>query len=97
LFRVHLSHYLYITADFNISSLTGAELATKKLTTNNLSQAAGSQSDEQPWHSIPFSQNRRVISGEVHYFDHPYMGMIVQIRRYKKPDPIEELEKENEL
>ena len=37
---------------------------------------------------IPFKQNRRVISGELHYFDHPYMGMIVQIRRHERPEPI---------
>ena len=80
LFRLHLSHYLYITADFNISNLTASELATAKL--------AGV--DELNWQSIPFSQNRRVISGEVHYFDHPYMGMVVQIRRYKKPEPEDE-------
>ena len=30
-----------------------------------------------------FSQFRRVISGEIHYFDHPRMGMIVQIRKFK--------------
>lgn len=77
LFRLHLSHYLYITADFNISNLTASELATAKLTNN----------DDLNWQSIPFSQNRRVISGEVHYFDHPYMGMVVQIRRYEKPEP----------
>lgn len=34
---------------------------------------------------VPFKQNRRVISGEIHYFDHPYMGMIVQIRRHTRP------------
>ncbi|WNC73682.1 CsiV family protein [Thalassotalea psychrophila] len=39
---------------------------------------------------VPFKQNRRVISGEIHYFDHPYMGMIVQIRRHEKPDVIDE-------
>ncbi|MEM5550506.1 peptidoglycan binding protein CsiV [Pseudoalteromonas neustonica] len=30
-----------------------------------------------------FSQFKRVISNEVHYFDHPKMGMIVQIRKFK--------------
>ncbi|MGS0496971.1 hypothetical protein CWB85_01435 [Pseudoalteromonas sp. S1727] len=30
-----------------------------------------------------FSQFKRVISGEIHYFDHPKMGMIVQIRKFK--------------
>ncbi len=51
--------------------------------------------DDQPI-LIPFKQNRRVISGELHYFDHPYMGMIVQIRRHQRPEPvIEELQQLN--
>jgi hypothetical protein len=35
--------------------------------------------------SFPLQQLRRVISTQVHYFDHPLMGMIVQIRRYERP------------
>ena len=35
--------------------------------------------------SIPFSQQRRVISTQLHYFDHPLFGMLVQIRRYDRP------------
>ena len=84
LFRLHLNHYLYITADFNVSNYTGAELATQKLAIN------GDKIPLEEWRSIPFTQSRRVISGEVHYFDHPYMGMIVQIRRYKKPNRAED-------
>jgi len=77
MFRVHLNHYLYITADFNILNMNLAEYATQLL---------------QPEQSVElkpirFQQNRRVISGEIHYFDHPYMGMIVQIRRHKRPEP----------
>ncbi|MDP4536925.1 CsiV family protein [Alkalimonas collagenimarina] len=34
-------------------------------------------------HRIQFS--RRVISGEMHYIDHPRLGMVVQIRRYQPP------------
>jgi hypothetical protein len=30
---------------------------------------------------ILFDQNRRLRSGEIHYFDHPLMGMLVQIRK----------------
>ena len=37
--------------------------------------------------TIRFEQNRRVISKEIHYFDHPYMGMIVQIRPFNVPEP----------
>ncbi|MBU2876988.1 CsiV family protein [Aliiglaciecola lipolytica] len=35
--------------------------------------------------SYPFNQLRRVISNQVHYFDHPMFGMIIQIRRYDLP------------
>ncbi|MFC3095857.1 hypothetical protein DRW07_06895 [Alteromonas sediminis] len=35
--------------------------------------------------NIPFSQLRRVISTQLHYFDHPMFGVLVEIRRYKKP------------
>lgn len=35
--------------------------------------------------SIPFSQQRRMISTQLHYFDHPLFGMLVQIRRYDRP------------
>ncbi|GAA60887.1 hypothetical protein P20652_2755 [Pseudoalteromonas sp. BSi20652] len=61
LFKIHLRHYLYITADFDIS---------QKLENGEIESAR-------------FSQFRRVISGDVHYFDHPRMGMIVQIRKFK--------------
>ena len=35
--------------------------------------------------SIPLSEQRRVISKQLHYFDHPLFGFVVQIRRYKRP------------
>ncbi|MEW6983390.1 CsiV family protein [Colwelliaceae bacterium 6471] len=76
-FKVHLNHYLYITADFNIMNMTLAEQATKALQTEQAVELK----------PIRFAQNRRVISGEIHYFDHPYMGMIVQIRRHERPEP----------
>ena len=92
-FNIHLKHYLFITADFNILDKSLAELATArlapKLPTNanvNLNSAANTSKPIQA-KAIRFQQNRRVISGEVHYFDHPYMGMIVQIRPYTKPEP----------
>jgi hypothetical protein len=79
LFRVHLNHYLYITADFNLLNLTPKQQEQKKLAINELSALK----------SIRFNQNRRVISGEIHYFDHPYIGMIVQIRKHQRPEPEE--------
>ena len=35
--------------------------------------------------TIYVRQSRRVISGEVHYLDHPYLGVLLQIRRYEPP------------
>lgn len=61
LFKIHLRHYLYITANFDVN---------EKLSNGDIESAR-------------FSQFKRVISGEIHYFDHPRMGMIVQIRKYK--------------
>jgi len=72
-FRLHLNHYLFITADFNVAVPNG--------------NAQNNDESKKPFKLIPFKQNKRVISKEVHYFDHPYMGMVVQIRRYKKPEP----------
>ncbi|PHR82492.1 MAG: hypothetical protein COA59_14370 [Colwellia sp.] len=76
-FKVHLDHYLYITADFNIlsQSLAGSTNNTTNKTNHKL---------------VNFSQNKRVITGEIHYFDHPYIGMIVQIRRFDPSKPKEE-------
>ena len=35
--------------------------------------------------SIPYKQQRRVISTQLHYFDHPMFGMLIEIRRFKVP------------
>jgi len=84
-FRIHLhQNFLNITADFNIMNHTLAQQATLALQPNN-------DVELKPIH---FSQTRRIISREIHYFDHPYMGMIVQVRRYNKP--IEEVDADAE-
>lgn len=35
--------------------------------------------------STNIKQSRRVISGEIHYLDHPKLGIVLQIRRYQPP------------
>jgi hypothetical protein len=45
--------------------------------------------------SVNFNQLRRVISKQVHYFDHPLFGMVVRLNRYRWPEEEEELELEN--
>lgn len=80
-FKIHLDHYLYITADFNI--LTQSLEKNKSNTANNLTH-------EPKVKLVNFSQNKRVITGEIHYFDHPYIGMVVQIRRFDPSKPKDE-------
>ena len=60
LFKIHLRHYLFIAADFDINE----------------------KRDNGELESARFSQFRRVFSEDIHYFDHPRMGMIVQIRKF---------------
>jgi len=71
---VHLDHYLYITADFNVFNQNQVTTRIESDKTNAVKL-------------INFSQNRRVITGEIHYFDHPYIGMIIQIRRFDPTKP----------
>ncbi|MFC3121629.1 CsiV family protein [Agaribacter flavus] len=35
--------------------------------------------------SFPFKQRRRIISKQIHYFDHPAIGIIVRLHRYQVP------------
>ena len=76
-FKVHLDHYLYITADFNVFNKSQVKIESESDENNDLKL-------------INFSQSKRVITGEIHYFDHPYIGMIVQIRRFDPTKPADE-------
>jgi len=70
--------YLNVAAEINILNLTVAEQETLKLRSNSPIKVK----------SIQLNQHRRLISNEIHYFDHPYIGMIVQIRRHQRPEPL---------
>ncbi|WP_372871622.1 peptidoglycan binding protein CsiV [Shewanella sp.] len=57
-------------------------------TSEPIQESQGSQvvMEEQPFlYSIPLTQNRRVRSGQIHYFDHPKFGLIIQIRKMAQP------------
>ena len=89
--NIYLQHYLYIQADLRLrtlglleNSLTDdEELSLAEHKQNNTEHVKPAQ------HfllSIPMIQNRRVRSGEIHYFDHPKMGMFIQIRKMEQPE-----------
>lgn len=83
LFKVHLDHYLYINTELNM-----VETAKKSSLLTNDKTKAELSPNENP--VIVFKQDRRVITGEIHYFDHPHIGMVVQIRRFDPTKPADE-------
>lgn len=72
-----IGNYLNVKADFSIINLSLTEQASLALRPNAT------------WELMPvrLEQKRRLISQETHYFDHPYMGVIIQIRRHDRPEP----------
>ncbi|NKF52438.1 hypothetical protein G3R49_17900 [Shewanella sp. WXL01] len=91
--NIYLSHYLYIEHDLGLRKPTRIEQSLSdfgSLTSYGYSQEqqAGDQTNVElvPFlQTIPMKQNRRVRSGEVHYFDHPQMGIVMQIRKMEQP------------
>lgn len=95
LFRIYIDNfnYLHIDAEFNVRKeidvlpeASDKAFASLMVSTNSVTS---SNDDAQPLQisntrlvNYNFKQTRRVISKQLHYFDHPYMGMIVQIRRH---------------
>ena len=86
LFKVHLDHYLYIDTEFNIIEPSNAS-ATLSAKQKLADKEQGVSDNNQV---ISFKQDRRVITGEIHYFDHPHIGMVVQIRRFDPAKPADE-------
>ena len=88
--NIYLQHYLYIQADMRLRSIgllehkfdegEDLELIEQNVEDQHVQKA------ERFLFSIPMIQNRRVRSGEIHYFDHPQMGMFIQIRKMKQPE-----------
>ncbi|UXI02297.1 peptidoglycan binding protein CsiV [Photobacterium sp. TY1-4] len=94
--RVYVQHYLFTEANLDLREpsrreiIVGAEpmdLETELLNDESNVQVGHLQKVEKKVEveeflkSYRFEQQRKMRSGETHYFDHPLMGMVVQIRR----------------
>lgn len=78
--------YLHIDSEFDFRApVFNAEL-TSEQSTQQIDTFSGEKSNNylQNFH---FKQLRRIISKQIHYFDHPLFGMIVQVRRHDRPTP----------
>lgn len=102
LFNIYLNHYLYVETQLNYRSegIKHADLASienglegpqqelnlelVEIQDNIIAEGAA---QEQPFlYAIPMVQNRRVRSSEVHYLDHPKLGIVFQIRKMPQPE-----------
>ncbi|MFM2476802.1 peptidoglycan binding protein CsiV [Celerinatantimonas sp. MCCC 1A17872] len=86
--KISLQHYLYIDSKLLLTEPNPAARQSNPAPgVNNLDNGmattnAGQVPTPQPaLLSYKFDQKRRVRSGEIHYFDHPKFGVIIQIRK----------------
>ncbi len=79
-----VGNYLHIKGDFNLreEALVAPPRGELSAQASDMLASSLTQGEGQRFlRSYRFDQLRRVISHETHYFDHPKLGMIVQIRR----------------
>lgn len=96
--QVYVQHYLYVKTDLDLKEPTTQEVVLKDRPLNLEMGPDDQDSDVQLGHLESVSptktvetflkpyrmeQKRRMRSGETHYLDHPFMGMIIQVRKVK--------------
>ncbi|SUI53162.1 Protein of uncharacterised function (DUF2803) [Shewanella putrefaciens] len=85
--NIYLNHYLYIETALNLRK-EGRKMLPAPTDDANVSTSASLTAPKvmTPYlMAIPLEQNRRVKSEEIHYLDHPEMGMVIQIRKMAQP------------
>ncbi|GGO74681.1 CsiV family protein [Bowmanella pacifica] len=100
LFKVYLQYinrvpYLHIDADMvyrkeGQPGLMGTKPMQIALAEQGQLAPADAASGQYQLYGMPFDQLRRIISKQLHYFDHPMFGMVVEVRRYHPPEPPKE-------
>ena len=84
--KVVLGRYLHVYADLLLrrrmpEGFAGENQIGGRVMETPLDDGAGFQGPALHVHEFQLRQHRRMRSGEMHYLDHPMMGMIVIIRR----------------
>lgn len=84
--NIYLSHYLYIETALNLRKEGRKLLPVMPSDASDSSATLTAPKVMTPFlMSVPLEQNRRVKSEEIHYLDHPEMGMVIQIRKMAQP------------
>lgn len=98
LLTIYLEHYLFIETEL-VLRVEGEKaiklpLSSSYTPINISSEIETTATENKPTvpflYAFPMSQKKRVRSDEIHYFDHPQMGMIIQIRKMVHPDEFKE-------
>lgn len=76
-----IGNYLHIDNTFNLRDLDMLDLTPADLEQQAEWILQGKDTRQPFLRAYLFDQLRRVISHETHYFDHPNVGMVIQIRR----------------
>jgi len=90
IFLRYIGRTPYLHIDGNVDFR--APVVEASASTQNQSESQNDNDANQRLQSFEFKQMRRVISKQLHYFDHPLFGLLVQIRRYDLPPPVEEVQ-----
>ncbi|GAA5189025.1 CsiV family protein [Ferrimonas gelatinilytica] len=92
--NIYLDRYLFIEARLDLREPGERQWEREENEVSELIQAdsaddldaADTPRASEPYlFTIRMDQNRRARSREIHYFDHPKMGLVVQIRRMAQP------------
>ncbi|WP_350431118.1 peptidoglycan binding protein CsiV [Shewanella sp. H8] len=92
--NIYLSHYLYIENNLVLRKVTQKMVESSPLTFNEYAalEIEGKKQLAPYLESIPLIQNRRVRSGEIHYFDNPQLGIVMQIRKMAQPTNVKPID-----
>lgn len=88
LFKIFMrGRYLNFDANFNVRRpgvlpTTIRDAVKNSVSAEHWAELQKLDGNKQYLYNYQFSQKRRVITTEIHYFDHPFMGIVVQARRW---------------
>ncbi|MBN1239984.1 MAG: hypothetical protein JXB36_15890 [Gammaproteobacteria bacterium] len=78
--RLHVSRFLHLTLDLDYRP-TPVQPAARLPSGDDGSAYGLSELALRPW--LPLETGRRIRSGEVNYFDHPYFGVLIMVTPYE--------------
>ncbi|MGL5335615.1 MAG: peptidoglycan binding protein CsiV [Enterovibrio sp.] len=83
--RLYVQHYLFLETDLALFKKASHTVTPPVAHSSDDGMYAQTQlatgSSEYFLQAYPFQEKRRMRSGEIHYLDHPYLGLIINVRR----------------